>query len=142
MYVYIYIYTYIHTYIHYITLHYITFTLHYITLHYITFTLHLHYITLHYITLHYTTLHYTTLHTYIHPRRIFHRTTIMLKFVSHHSAVLFFYAEGSLKFFKNSDVSSTLTVFCVLKRVGYTHPFFPTQSFASVCPVKARRSLS
>ena len=54
----------------------------------------------------------------------------------------FFYAEGSLKFFKNSDVSSTLTVFCVLKRVGYTHPFFPTQSFASVCPVKARRSLS
>ena len=54
----------------------------------------------------------------------------------------FFYAEGSLKFFKNSDVSSTLAVFCVLKRVGYTHPFFPTQSFASVCPVKARRSLS
>ena len=66
----------------------------------------------------------------------------MIKSLCRHSAVWFFSCRMVSYFFQKKYVSSTLTGFCVLKRVGYAHPFFPLHRFARVCPVKARMSLS
>ena len=66
----------------------------------------------------------------------------MIKSLCRHSAVWFFSCRMVSYFFHKKYVSSTLTGFCVLKRVGYAHPFFPLHRFARVCPVKARMSLS
>ena len=53
----------------------------------------------------------------------------------------FLEATQPLSFLKKY-LSLTLTGFCVPKRVGHGQPFFIVQSFARLCPVWARMSLS